>query len=68
MKLVTLKTFDNSIEAHLLKVKLESEGIRCFIFDENIVSMNPILTLQLEESNSIFQMPIKTKHSVFWRN
>ena len=45
MKLITLKTFDNSIEAHLLKVKLESEGIRCFIFDQNIVSMNPLFNI-----------------------
>lgn len=42
MALVTLKTFDNHIDAHLLKTKLESEGIACFIFDENIVTLNPL--------------------------
>ena len=40
MKLVTLEVFEKSIDAHLLKTKLESEGIPCFLFDENIVSMN----------------------------
>ena len=42
MGLVTFKTFDNSIDAHILKIKLESEGITCFLFDENIVSVNPL--------------------------
>ncbi len=30
-KLVTLASFDNSIDAHLLRTKLESEEIPCFI-------------------------------------
>lgn len=42
MEIVTLKVFDNPMEAHLLKTKLESEGIRCFLQDENIVSLNPL--------------------------
>ena len=42
MTLITFKTFDNSIDAHILKIKLESEGITCFLFDENIVSVNPL--------------------------
>lgn len=42
MGLITFKTFDNSIDAHILKIKLESEGITCFLFDENIVSVNPL--------------------------
>lgn len=32
--MVTLKTFDNLVDAHLLKTKLESEGVTCFLFDE----------------------------------
>lgn len=44
MKLVLLKTYDNSIEAHMLKSKLESEGIRCYIFDEYTVTLNPIFS------------------------
>ncbi|MNU79400.1 hypothetical protein D3C71_690140 [compost metagenome] len=42
MALITFKTFDNSIDAHILKIKLESEDITCFLFDENIVSVNPL--------------------------
>jgi len=42
MELVTIKTFDNSIEAHIMKSKLESENIMCFLLDENIVGLNPL--------------------------
>lgn len=42
MGLITFKTFDNSIDAHILKIKLESEGITCFLFDEHMVSVNPL--------------------------
>jgi len=39
MKLITLKTFDYAIDAHLLKSRLEDEEIRCFLIDENINSL-----------------------------
>ena len=42
MELVTLKAFDNSIEAHVSRSKLESQGIQAFLFDENIIAMNPL--------------------------
>lgn len=42
--MVTIKTFDNPIDAHLLKTKLESEGIFCYLADENIVGINPLLS------------------------
>lgn len=41
-KLITLKTFDSAIEAHLLRSRLEQEGIMSYIFDENIVMLNPL--------------------------
>lgn len=44
-KLVTLASFDNSIDAHLLRTKLENEEIPCFIFDENMVTLNPLNNL-----------------------
>tara|TARA_B100000809_G_C15082792_1_gene510273 strand:- start:1159 stop:1566 length:408 start_codon:yes stop_codon:yes gene_type:complete len=47
MGLITIKTFDNSIDAHLLRTKLESEGITCFIFDENLITLNPLYSLSL---------------------
>ncbi len=36
MELITIHRCETSVEAHLLKSKLESEGITCYIFDENI--------------------------------
>lgn len=43
--MITIRTFDNTIDAHLLKTKLESEGIECFLFDENTVSVNPLYNI-----------------------
>jgi hypothetical protein len=45
LELVTVRTFDNSIQAHLLKSKLESEDITCYLFDENIVGLNPLYNI-----------------------
>ena len=42
MNLITIKTFDNAISARLLKGKLESEGIKSYLFDEETVTMNPL--------------------------
>ncbi|WP_353138825.1 DUF2007 domain-containing protein [Pseudopedobacter sp.] len=47
MELITVKVFDNAIEAHILKSRLESEGIVCFIFDDNMVSLNPLYNVTL---------------------
>lgn len=61
MGLVILKRFDNSIDAHILKIKLESEGITCFLFDEHIVTMNALysnlvggIKLKVNEEDFIF--------------
>jgi len=45
MKLLTVRTFDNPIDAHLVKAKLESESILCYLFDENIIRLNPLYNL-----------------------
>jgi DNA-directed RNA polymerase subunit RPC12/RpoP len=42
MKQILIKTFDDAISAHILRNKLESEGIDCVIQDENIVTLNPL--------------------------
>jgi predicted Zn-ribbon and HTH transcriptional regulator len=42
---VTVATFDNSIDAHIAKTKLDSEGIDSYIFDENIVSAYPLYNI-----------------------
>ena len=43
----TIKTFDNPIDAHIIKTKLESEGIMCYITDENTIGLNPMLNIAL---------------------
>lgn len=48
MKLITIKTFDNSFEANLLKSKLESENIVCYLFDETLITLNPLYNLTID--------------------
>ena len=45
MNLITIKTFDNTVDAHILKARLENEAIVCYLFDENIVSINPLYNI-----------------------
>ncbi len=40
MSLLTVRIFPNIIEANLFKLRLESEGIDCYLFDENIAGMD----------------------------
>ena len=47
MDLVTITTFSNSIEAHISKGRLESEGIACFLKDEHTINANPMYHLAL---------------------
>jgi hypothetical protein len=42
MKLVTARIFDNAIDAHMLKSKLESEGVLCYLQDEHTISIDPL--------------------------
>jgi hypothetical protein len=37
--LITLRTFDNYVTAHIIKAKLEAEGIQSVLIDENTVTM-----------------------------
>ena len=37
--LVTLRTFDNYVTAHIVKSRLEAEGITCALKDENSIVM-----------------------------
>ena len=48
MKIVVVKTFDNSFEAYLIKGKLESEGIECFLTNENLTTLIPNFTNMLD--------------------
>jgi ribosomal protein L37AE/L43A len=44
MEFVLLRSFDNYIEAHMVMGRLEEEGIHCWLKDEHIVTINPILS------------------------
>ncbi len=41
LRLVTIATFNLPIEAHIVKGRLESEGIEVFLADEHTIAMNP---------------------------
>ncbi len=60
-QLITIATFSHPIEAHILKTKLESEEIECFIADENTVTMNWLY------SNAIGGVKLQIKKSDFKR-
>lgn len=43
-KLVLIQSFNNPIDAHIIKGLIESNGIETWLFDENIAYTNPVLT------------------------
>ena len=43
MNYFAIRTFNYAHQAHLVKSKLDSEGIVCFLFDENINYIHPLL-------------------------
>lgn len=47
MALVTIHSFLKPTNAHLVKSKLESEGIQCVLQDDNTVSINPLYSIAL---------------------
>ncbi len=47
MRLITLMIFDFAINAHLAKAKLASENIDSYLFDENVVGLNPLYSIAL---------------------
>jgi hypothetical protein len=42
--LVVAQSYPNVVEAHLARTKLESIGIACDIYDENMVTLNPFFS------------------------
>jgi len=58
-KLIQVYSFDNPIGANMLKSKLESEGIECFLPDEEIVSANMFL------STAVGSIKVMVKESDF---
>jgi len=44
MDFLLLQSFTNYIDAHIMLGRLQVEGINCWLKDENVVTVNPILT------------------------
>jgi hypothetical protein len=44
-RLVTVATFNQPTEAHILKGRLEAEGIPCFLGDEHIIAAQPLYSV-----------------------
>lgn len=40
--IVTLRTFDNPVLAHVIRARLEAMEIPCFLADEHMISLNPL--------------------------
>lgn len=45
VELVTIRTFNNEVEAELAKTQLESAGIRCFLSGDDCGGLRPALTM-----------------------
>jgi hypothetical protein len=41
--MVTVQTFDNYFSASIILTRLQSEGVECYLKDENTVTIDPIL-------------------------
>nr|WP_067061152.1 DUF2007 domain-containing protein [Mucilaginibacter sp. L294] len=41
-KIITLEQYYDPMLAHIIRTRLEDNGISCFIADDNIISANPI--------------------------
>jgi len=59
MKFVPILYFDNYVPAHIAMGRLKEEGIECWLKDENLVTIDPILTnavggikLMVDEENA----------------
>ncbi len=48
MSLIALKTFENAIDAHQLKAKLESEDIFCVLQGEHLASIYPMNNITIQ--------------------
>lgn len=44
MEFSLLRSYDNYVSAHIVMGRLEEDGIRCWLKDENTVTIDPVLT------------------------
>ena len=46
-KLITVYSSNIPIDCHILKGRLESEGIPCFIYDEQMICVHPFVAVAI---------------------
>lgn len=44
MRFVTIRSFDNYIDANIMLGKLQAEDVHCFLVDEYTATINPFLS------------------------
>ena len=47
MQLKTVYTSNLLVDCYLIKGRLETEGISCFVFDENFIGVNPFYAIAI---------------------
>ena len=47
MKLITFKSFNTPVEAHIVKARLEDAGISCVLTNENMSAMTGVFNQQV---------------------
>ena len=74
MELKTIYTSNTPVECYIIKGRLESEGLDCFIFDDNIIWVNPfravavggvklkVPSVQVEFAEKIMSLPSAILH------
>lgn len=45
MDLVTVATFSNIVDLHIIMGRIENDGIECFVMDEYTISANPMFDI-----------------------
>ena len=45
MNLVTVATFSSSFDMHVIKGRLETDGVQCYVKDEQTITWDPLLDI-----------------------
>lgn len=47
MNFVTVARFSSSFDMHVIRGRLEADGIKCFVMDEHTITANPMYDIML---------------------
>lgn len=68
-KIVVYQTFSDPVNANIVKGLLDSHGIRCFLSDENIISVNALYAQAVGGVKlNVFEKDIQLIHSILTSN